>query len=126
MQSLERQVAANSAAIASVLGDMNQLEKSVAGARGQWTHAQLALLTVEGEGDGYRCRFGIEEQRCGDFEALPRGLRGRWVDHTSLVDLARSFLCQDMKRDLDVYLAAIFAAVRHPTVGLRSATSIVV
>lgn len=105
---------------------MTRLEESVAVNQRQLADDQSALLTVECECDKYRRRFGIEEQRRDGLEALLRGLRSSSGDHTLLVDSVRGILRQDMGGDLDVYLQAIFAAVRDCTVVFCSATSNVV
>lgn len=54
------------------------------------------------------------------MQALIRSLRSRLVYHTSFVDTVQGFLRQQMDRDLDQYLRAIFAAVGDQTAGLRS------
>lgn len=67
--------------------------------------------------------WGIEEQRLGGLQAGLQGLRSCLVDHTSLADSVRDFLCLDMNHDLDIYLRAIFTVVHDHTADFRSGTS---
>lgn len=53
-------------------------------------------------------------------------LRGRLVDHVSLVDAVWSFLGQNRDSDLDVYLRVAFARVCDRVTGFRSAITNVV
>lgn len=126
IQSLERQVAARFAELASARGDITFLEESITVAECQLVGAPSALVTVKGERDEYLRRLGAEEHQRVSLEALLCGLRIRLIDHTSLFYSVWGFLLQDMERYLDVYLRVVFAAVRSRTNGFRSATSNVV
>lgn len=57
---------------------------------------------MEDEHDEYCPTFRIEERRRGGLEEFLCVLRSHLVDHTSLVDSDRGFLCQDIDRDLDI------------------------
>lgn len=126
MHSLKLQVVAHCAWLASALGDMTRLKKSVEVVHRQLADAQLALCAGDGEHDENRHRIGIQDQWRGVFEALPHSGPSHMIDHTSIVDLDLDFLRQDVDCDVDVYLLAIFIAVRDLTAGLHSVTSNVV
>lgn len=122
-QPLECQVPVHSSDLASARVDMTPLEESVTVAQRQLAEAQSALPTVTEKGDEYRSGLGVEEQQRGSLQALLRGVRNRLVDHASFVNTGRGSLRQDMDHDLDVYLWAVFAAVRYCTSSNGSATS---
>lgn len=108
IQSLACQVAAQPAELASVHDDMTGLEELVAAAQCQMADGQSGLLNKEAECDEYRRRLGVEKQWSGGFEALIHSICRRLVDNSSCVETVPGFLCQDMDRDLNVYLPATF------------------
>lgn len=103
-----------------------RLEEYVEVARRQVADIQSALRILERELVDYCRPLGVEKQRRCGLGSLLCGLSNHLVDHTSLVDSVRGFLRKDMDHDLNIYLRAIFAAVRDHTSDFRSATSKVV
>lgn len=69
LQSLQRQVAAHAAELASGRGDMTWLEEYVAVAQRSLVHGQWTLLMVEGERRDYH-RHIVEEQRHGGLKEV--------------------------------------------------------
>lgn len=106
--------------------DTSRLKESVTVAQRQFSDAQFALITVEGECDECRRRLEVVEQRRGRLEALLCGILSHLVDHASLVDSVQGSLPKDMDHDLEIYLREVFAAVGVRTVGFHSGTSNVV
>lgn len=101
---------------------MTLLKESNAVAQSQLANAQSSLLAVAGDCDKYCHSLGVKKKRCGGLAALLCSFSSRLVDHTSLVDSVRGFLCQNGKCDIDVCLQVTSAAVRECTVGIRYVT----
>lgn len=123
MQLLERQGGVQSADLDSACGDMTRIGDSVTVAQLYLSNPQFALVTVKEENDEYCCRLGVVEQRRFSLKALFGSAPRRLIDHAFSLDSVRSFLCQVLAHNLEVYLRATFTAVLNCSGGFRSAAS---